>query len=537
MSLAAFLPNCLSRRVDIAPQSAATDPPVAPDAPAAPSRWNWPTSLPAWLASMVVHLALVLVLAMIASSGMVSNPNDGAVEFQLDATGYDKASAEAIAQFDAQTPQVEALEVAVPSTDRSLKDAPLTEAPMQLEAPSPPLVNALTADALGDATLAPTLLAGGALEGRLAAILGNGLQQRLSDSARGYLLAEGGGTPGSERAVGDALAWLARHQNPDGSWTFDLTRCVNCRGQCRNPGHMRQARHAATALALLPFLGKGETQEQGQYKKTVHAGLYYLAREMKVDEHGGSLLEPQGRMYAHGLASIVLCEAFGMTQDSSLLEPAQAAINFIAYAQDPQGGGWRYEPHQAGDTSILGWQVMALASGRMAGLKIPYETLTKADAFLDSVQDSSGALYGYTASGDGPATSAIGLLCRIYLGRRADHPAQRKGVATLAEWGPSIDRSGPGRNNLYYNYYATQVLHHYGGYEWQKWNTKLRDYLIASQHKKGHQKGSWYFDGTDHGSSAGGRLYCTAMSAMILEVYYRHMPLYRTVGTTRSASK
>ena len=29
----------------------------------------------------------------------------------------------------------------------------------------------------------------------------------------------------------------------------------------------------------------------------------------------------------------------------------------------------------------------------------------------------------------------------------------------------------------------------------------------------------------------GGRLYCTALATMILEVYYRHMPLYTDLST------
>ncbi len=70
------------------------------------------------------------------------------------------------------------------------------------------------------------------------------------------------------------------------------------------------------------------------------------------------------------------------------------------------------------------------------------------------------------------------------------------------------------------------MLHHYGGYEWVKWNAAMRDYLINTQETKGHAAGSWFFDGTDMGAMAGGRLYCTALSTMILEVYYRHLPLY-----------
>jgi hypothetical protein len=52
----------------------------------------------------------------------------------------------------------------------------------------------------------------------------------------------------------------------------------------------------------------------------------------------------------------------------------------------------------------------------------------------------------------------------------------------------------------------------------------MRDGLIKAQVTEGHAAGSW-FSPKGH-NVKGGRLYCTAMSAMILEVYYRHLPLY-----------
>ena len=30
-----------------------------------------------------------------------------------------------------------------------------------------------------------------------------------------------------------------------------------------------------------------------------------------------------------------------------------------------------------------------------------------------------------------------------------------------------------------------------------------------------------------HGAEAAGRLYCTSLATMILEVYYRHLPIYK----------
>ena len=82
---------------------------------------------------------------------------------------------------------------------------------------------------------------------------------------------------------------------------------------------------------------------------------------------------------------------------------------------------------------------------------------------------------------------------------------------------------------MYFNYCATQVMHHFGGFQWLDWNLELREHLLATQSPSGHENGSWYF--VDKQGVQGGRLYNTAMCVMMLEVYYRFMPLYteRTV--------
>jgi len=328
-----------------------------------------------------------------------------------------------------------------------------------------------------------------------------------------------GASAPSERAVALALQWLANHQNADGSFNFDHSRSPQCGGKCGDRGNLTDCTTGATALALLPFLGAGQTHKEGKYRKTVEAGLYYLLSRMKVQNDMGSLAEGGGNLYAHGIAAIVLCEAYGMTHDKALAQPAQAALNYTMYAQDPNGGGWRYTARQPGDTSAVGWQLMALKSGHMAYLRVSPATIAGANHFLDSVQTESGAKYGYTSPGAGPATTSVGLLSRMYLGWKKDQPALERGVEYL-------DSTGPSPNNFYFNYYATQVMRHYGGEPWTKWNEKMRDQLVASKAKDGHQLGSWFVKGADHGADAGGRLYCTTMATMILEVYCRHMPLY-----------
>ena len=348
----------------------------------------------------------------------------------------------------------------------------------------------------------------------------SGLAAARSAAGRRGSISAGGATPESESAVDRGLQWLVQHQFADGGWSFDH-RQKACKGHCDHPGTMAQARVAATAMALLPLLGAGHTHRQGPYKKAVQGGLAFLGHSVRLVPEGGDL-QAGGMMYSHGLATIALCEAFAMTKDRQLVAPAQAALNFIAAAQDPQGGGWRYTPGMPGDTSVFGWQLMALKSGHMGYLSIPPRTIAGAIHFLDSVQTDNGAQYGYTVGQDrgeaDRATTAIGLLSRMYLGWKRDDAALERGTALLDHWGPSD-------SDLYYDYYATQVLRHYEGDIWQRWNTKLRNRLVETQALRGHEAGSWYI--TDPCNDIGGRLYCTALSVMILEVYYRHLPLYQ----------
>ncbi len=151
------------------------------------------------------------------------------------------------------------------------------------------------------------------------------------------MLGRHGGSVTSESAVTLALSWLANHQQPDGSWRFNHVG-QRCDYYCSNPGTFASTT-AATGLAILPFLGAGHTHADGDYRETVRRGLFYLGDQMVVGQHGGDLQE--GTMYSQGIATIALCEAYGMTNDAELKPYAQAALDFIVHAQDPVGGGWR----------------------------------------------------------------------------------------------------------------------------------------------------------------------------------------------------
>lgn len=117
--------------------------------------------------------------------------------------------------------------------------------------------------------------------------------------------------------------------------------------------------------------------------------------------------------------------------------------------------------------------------------------------------------------------TAEALLCRMYLGWTKDFAGLEQGVRYLVRDHMPSDAG----TNFYYWYYATQVLHHFGGQQWQAWNLEMRDLLVESQIRRGHQAGSWDPVG-DHTVEAG-RLYSTALAVCTLEVYYRHAPIFR----------
>jgi len=180
--------------------------------------------------------------------------------------------------------------------------------------------------------------------------------------------------------------------------------------------------------------------------------------------------------------------------------------------------------------SVTGWVIMGLQSGRMAGLEVPSEALNLTERFLDRIAMEGGSRYPYQ-EGRSPTTTmtAEALLCRQYLGWPRDDKRLMDGAKwiTQDEHLISFNRN----RNVYYWYYATQVCHHLEGEYWKMWNSVMRQALPEQQGKAGKEAGSWEPDrpSQDEWAPHGGRLYVTCLSIYMLEVYYRHMPLYGKV--------
>ncbi len=483
------------------------------DAADAVSHWfnAFVKNMPAWLISLLFHVLLLMFLGLFTQP-----PPDGPfitlsmrVSQSVRDGGYAQwTSAPEASVFDLGLP--DGIDMSDPVQHRALLRADQDARALRLVDPDNPY--------LPDLGRVRQQLTSGSSAARTLAVR----DPRL----RVEMVRREGGTTLTEAAVARGLRWLARHQSPDGSWSLDrFDRVARC--NCGDRGSLKSA-SAGTALALLPFLGAGQTHLTGIYQAEVSQGLRWLLQNQGADGDLRGSNDQYPGMYAHGQAAIVLCEAFLMTGDEALRVPAQKAIDYIVAAQYPDGG-WRYYPrretrHLQGDTSVVGWQLMALQSARTAGLTVPETTLENASHFLDTVQHDEGALYSYLPR-EAPSApmTAEAQLCRIYLGWKRNHPPLAASISwMLAHEPPTQDRP-----NIYYWYYATQTIHHFGGPEWNAWNLQMRDVLVATQETRGHAAGSWSVAGPL--TSQGGRIYMTALAVCCLEVYYRHLPIFRQI--------
>ena len=361
-----------------------------------------------------------------------------------------------------------------------------------------------------------------------------------SEAGRMEAVRRGGGTPGSEEAVEHGLTWLQRHQSSNGAWSpADYHRRCDANAGCgKGSLNLHWMDPACTGLGLMCFLGAGYTGEGRAYRITVNRAVKYLLEIQRKDSrHGGAYFKSSTgqMMYNHTIGTLAMSEAYAMTRRSDIRRSAQRGIDYLVKEQNPDGGWRHYGGHNGSDTSVTGWAVMALKSARLAGLSVPEEAFTHAKRWFAEITNAETGLVYYIInerSPDGtiavglatdvPAMTAVGMLCRQFMGESNGTANMRNGAKILMENKPQF-----GDPNIYYYYYAMLTLYQYGGKEWDTWNPLVRDPLVRTQEMKGCARGSWQpsFYWANH--SGAGRVYSTAMAILTLEVYYRYLPIYQ----------
>ena len=376
---------------------------------------------------------------------------------------------------------------------------------------------------------------------------------RLTTDSKRALSDRYGGTAECEEAIMRGLAWLARNQQPDGCWTLRGSAAAGtdpAAGDQQPEPEPESNPIAATAFAILPFLGEGITHlkapavpvELATYQPIVEKGLVYLgSHQLRAKTRDDGFFG--GGIPGHCLATMAFCEAYGLSRDDRVKVNARQGIKYLAASQD-DAGGWGVAPGLPSDLMTTGWVVMALRSGQLVGLTAPAKTLTKARSFVDSCAagPADAAASRYRPINGQPlsvAATAAGLLARMSLGWQQDEPDLQAGATFLMNSIPPEDADALGSLSQYF--FTTQVLHHLSGDDFDLWNHHVREHLLRFQQTSGDVAGSWNPQGTDFGAQ-GGRMYATVVSLLTLQNYYRHLPMYleakrSPAGTAATAEK
>ena len=350
-----------------------------------------------------------------------------------------------------------------------------------------------------------------------------------------------------DESVLAALQWLARHQNPDGSWGAKAFQ-HQCRiSKCAGTGD-EQFDIGLTGLALLAFTGAGyrtsslrDVYDGICFGDVVRNAVKYLI-DHQLSDGSFSAIKDGKFMYNQAICTYALADLYSQSMHSpaglNFKEPAERAVKFLLESQNP-GKAWRYQPRDGqNDTSVTGWVTMALKTAEHSGITVPAEAFAGIKSFYDDVTDPNYGKVGYTEPGGmaimshedirttmiQPSTTAIGVMTRIFIDKKASDPLVKLGVAEILKNLPTWDTSKSGIIDYYYWFYGTYCLNQYDGPDgpgWKAWNERMKDMLLKNQRTKEDAcaDGSW--ESIDRWSREGSRVYATAINALTLEVYYR----------------
>lgn len=352
-----------------------------------------------------------------------------------------------------------------------------------------------------------------------------------------------GGSATSEEAVAAGLQWLARHQHPEGYWSSTCLGPASehpdsrCEQESPCDGSGTPYEMALTGLSLLAFQAGGHyADNHRRYSRNVRQGLEWMVAQQRRD--GGLIGSMPAKgyprfhknyMYEHGIAAFALCEAnaialaTGRTPEPRYDRAVRRAVDFI-FSQQHHDGGWRYSDDLSlpSDTSVTGWQVLALKSAAEAGIDVPEAVIDRIRRLFLSRRTGSQGRTGYlNRHPNTDATTAIGMLVHQFMLDEPDSPLVRAAAPYMAQL---AEENWGGQSSVAPDYYlwynGTLAMFQAGGDPWERWNRCVRDAVVGLQRDRGCQRGSW--DPNSKWGRWGGRIYTTALAVLTLEVYYRY---------------
>jgi hypothetical protein len=283
---------------------------------------------------------------------------------------------------------------------------------------------------------------------------------------------------------------------------------------------------AVTGLAVMAFLSAGHVPAEGRYGPVVEKGIRWMLKRQKTNGLLGD--DGQQEMYQHGIATLMLAEAAGMTDaqlGEDLRKAVAKAVRVILKAQRTQGenrGGWRYRVvGDDSDMSVTGWQLMALRAARNVGCDVPAEAIDQAVAYVKRCHDLRSGGFRYSPHGGVTVACTGTSILALEICGKEHHLSQEalRGGAFLIrkELLPNLRQP----YFFYSIYYGAQAAFQLGGNYWTIYRPRLHEVLLDVQGRLG------VWDTRSGDAQQGGRAYCTAMAILALTVEYRFLPIYQ----------
>jgi len=335
-------------------------------------------------------------------------------------------------------------------------------------------------------------------------------------------------SPDLDTAIARGLAYLARQQQPDGSFqNRDKAGGGGGGGGDNNaPPRFGGPKVALTGLSLMAYLATGRMPDTGKHGQTVRDAIDYLVKACPQDGYFGKV--DGSRMYGHAIATLALAEVYGMEADAAQRAKVRGAlaraVKVLLQAQnarkdEPYRGGWRYEIASAdSDLSVSGWCILALRAAQNAGMEVPKSSADAAAAFVLKCWRPDAKGFAYQPGGEATLTMTAAALLDLQL---LDPAASRDEVAMAGKFLDAHPVPDNAEYPYYTRYYATQAAFQLGGNLWPKVWEQTQSKLLASRDK---ESGAWPQSRT---SNEPGQTYATAMSVLTLSVPLRLLPTYQ----------
>lgn len=304
-----------------------------------------------------------------------------------------------------------------------------------------------------------------------------------------------------------SLKWIADRQAPEGFWSFAYS--VN-KGKNKETLDLGTAdrKYAATAMAVLTYLGAGENPQKSEYSRNIKAGINFLV------SYDPSVPEAGTNFAVRPLVLQALLEA----QDVKFNRSVLARLLDVTLQTVNTDGGWGVENKKTSDVWATFWNAQALYIAQKLDHKMfkpeHKQALTRSREYFAGCFDSK------TNQPEAILLAAAGIV--LSEGKLTQD--QEEAVDDALQSSKII-------NDDYMTRYAKVRAMALLGLN-SKWSAFIRESvpeMIAEQKATDPEMGSWIAKNPSTGYNKhfteGGRFASTIFNALILENSYRYAPI------------